>query len=82
MIGNPDSWPHYLHGEKPVTVGISGAVIAEVALTDDGIALATEGAVCGPTYLSITIEDPSLRARVYAAMRVGAMVDAVAASVI
>jgi hypothetical protein len=76
VIGAPDSWPSYRHGDRPVHESLlKGAIVSEVAISDSGILLATVGAVCGPTFAEFLIEDRSLRKRIFAAIRVGTSID-------
>ena len=83
VIGPPNSWPSYRHGERPVQEDLlKGAIVSEVAISDEGILLATFRAVCGPTFEEFLIEDRSLRERTYAAIRAGSSIDEAVAALI
>ena len=83
VIGPPHTWPSYRHGGRPIREELlKGAVVAEVAIFDDGILLATAGAVCGPTFAEFRVDDRRLRERIYAAMRVGTSVEEAVAALV
>jgi len=82
VIGNPESWPNYLHSGWLGPPDMRGAVITDVISSGNQIAIRTEGAACGDTFSVFVIEDQNLRERTLLALRPGTKVhEAVAATI-
>ncbi len=64
VIGEPDSWPNFMHIEWQRSRNMRGATITEVFASGDQLAIQTRGAVCGETFSTFTVEDEELRDRV------------------
>jgi hypothetical protein len=76
LLGPPESWPNHSQFRDFVRRDMSGAVISAVELRENGIAVSTDGAVCGPTFTMFPIEDPDIRERALRVLRLGLEVHA------
>ena len=55
LLGPPESWPNHSQFRDFVRRDMSGAVISAVELRENGIAVSTDGAACGPTFTMFPI---------------------------
>ena len=69
VIGEPESWPNFLHEEWQRSQDMRGARITEVFASGDQIAVQTKGAVCGETFSTFVVEDQELRDRLMQVLR-------------
>ena len=72
VLGPPETWPNHSQFRDFVRRDMSGAVISAVDVRENGIAVSTDGAACGPTFTMFVIDDPEIRER---AMRVLKLTD-------
>ena len=78
VLGAPETWPNHSHIRDFVRRDMTGAVISDVEVRENGIAVATQGATCGPTFTLFIIEDPDIRQRAVRVLRLGLEVHAAA----
>ena len=71
VIGAPESWPNFMQPEWQRRRDMSGATITDVFVADEQIGVQTEGAVCGETFSTFVVGDPTLRQRLVKALRPG-----------
>lgn len=82
VIGEPESWPNFMHEEWQGLQDMHGATIADVFAAGDQIAIQTKGAVCGETFSTFVVEDKELRDRLRQLLRPDLCVyEAVAAAI-
>lgn len=63
VIGDPEFWPNFMHSELQGSPDMQGAMITDVFVSGDQIAVQTKGAACGQTFSTFIVEDGELRAR-------------------
>ena len=69
VIGNPEFWPNLMHSELQGSPDMRGAVITDVFVLGEQIAVQTKGAVCGQTFSTFIVEDMELRDRLTRVLR-------------
>jgi hypothetical protein len=69
VIGDPEFWPNFMHSELHGSPDMRGAMITDVLVSGDQIAVQTNGAVCGQTFSTFVVEDRDLRERVTRVLR-------------
>lgn len=78
VLGPPETWPNHSQFRDFVRRDMSGAVISAVEARENGIAVSTDGAACGPTFTMFVIDDPEIRERAMRVLRLGLEVHAAA----
>jgi hypothetical protein len=71
VLGPPETWPNHSQFRDFVRRDMSGAVISAVDARENGIAVSTDGAACGPTFTMFVIDDPDIRERAMRVLRLG-----------
>jgi hypothetical protein len=69
VLGEPDSWPNFMHEEWQQGRDMRGAIITVVFAAGDQIAVQTKGAICGETFSTFVVEEQELRDRVMQILR-------------
>ena len=55
VIGEPESWPNFLHEEWHKSQEMRGARITEVFASGEQLGIQTKGAVCGETFATFVV---------------------------
>ena len=71
VLGPPETWPNHSQFRDFVRRDMSGAVISAVEVRENGIAVSTDGASCGPTFTMFVIDDPVIRERAMRVLKLG-----------
>ena len=71
LLGPPETWPNHSQFRDFVRRDMSGAVISSVEVRENGIAVSTDGAACGPTFTLFVIDDPAIRERAMRVLKLG-----------
>ena len=82
VIGDPEFWPNFMQSELQGSPDMRGAMITDVFVSGDQIAVQTKGADCGQTFSTFIVEDRELRDRLTRVLRPALSVyEAVAAEI-
>ena len=74
VLGKPESWPNTTAVGQGMPA-MHDAVIVYVLELGDEITIATDGASTGPTFSTLEIKDPAMRAALVRVLRTGLNVD-------
>jgi len=69
VIGDPEFWPNFMQSEPQGPPDMRGAMITDVFVSGDQIAIQTKGADCGQTFSMFVVEDGELRDRLTRVLR-------------
>jgi hypothetical protein len=69
VLGEPDSWPNFMHEEWQQARDMSGALITVVFAAGDQIAIQKKGAICGETFSTFVVEEREVRDRIMQILR-------------
>ena len=69
VLGEPDSWPNFMHEEWQQAQDMRGAIITVVFAAGDQIAVQTKGAICGETFSTFVVEEQEVRDRIMQILR-------------
>ena len=82
VIGDPEFWPNFMQSELQGPPDMRGAMITDVFVSGDQIAIQTKGADCGQTFSTFVVVDRELRDRLTRVLRPALSVyEAVAAEI-